>query len=65
MVTYLGLPCLDTQMLQIHNHRMGEVTGGWQLLLTTQFLPQYLGEPCGTYHLLRLHLVKRSLIVMS
>jgi hypothetical protein len=28
MITYLGLPCLGTQMLQIHNHRMDVVIGG-------------------------------------
>lgn len=27
-ITYLGLPCLDTQMLQIHNHRMDVVIDG-------------------------------------
>jgi hypothetical protein len=27
MITYLGLPYLGTQMLQIHSHRMGVVTG--------------------------------------
>jgi hypothetical protein len=27
-ITYLGLPCLGTQMLQNHNHRMGVVIGG-------------------------------------
>jgi hypothetical protein len=27
-ITYLGLPCLDTQMLQNHNHRMDVVIGG-------------------------------------